>query len=56
MVCASDRHSGLAPIAKKLGVAAVETLGSHHDGTILDLAKTQSSDFADVTRAADDLD
>ncbi|HEY7997434.1 MAG TPA: malonyl-CoA synthase [Pseudolabrys sp.] len=55
VVCAPERHVALAPVATKLGVAAVETLGTHQDGTILDLAKSQSSDFKDVPRAADDL-
>jgi malonyl-CoA/methylmalonyl-CoA synthetase len=52
VVCAPERHVALAPVATKLGVAAVETLGTHQDGTILDLAKSQSSDFKDVPRAA----
>ena len=42
-------------MAHKLGVAAVETLGTNADGTLLDLAKSQSSEFADVPRAGDDL-
>ncbi len=55
VVCAPEKQSALAPVAHKLGVAAVETLGTNADGTLLDLAKSQSSAFADVPRAGDDL-
>ena len=51
VVCAPEKHAALAPVAQKLGVAAVETLGTNQDGTLLDLANAQSSDFADVPRA-----
>src|SRR6476646_1453492 len=36
VVCAPEKQAALAPVAHKLGVAAVETLGANADGTLPD--------------------
>ncbi len=55
VVCAPERAAALKPVAKRLGVAAVESMDSSGKGTLTDLAKTCSAQFADVRRASDDL-
>jgi malonyl-CoA/methylmalonyl-CoA synthetase len=54
VICAPERQAALVPVAEKLG-AAVETLGVQQDGSMLDLARVQPTEFADIPRAGDDL-
>jgi malonyl-CoA/methylmalonyl-CoA synthetase len=49
------RREGIALIAAKTGVPAVETLGRKGDGSLAEKAASASSAFADVARAAGDL-
>ncbi|WP_342358924.1 malonyl-CoA synthase [Terrarubrum flagellatum] len=55
VVCDPSRLADIEPLAKKLGVVAVETLGADGKGSLTMLASTQSADFATVDRKADDL-
>jgi malonyl-CoA/methylmalonyl-CoA synthetase len=54
-VCDPSRHAGVAEIAQKRGVGAVETLDSKGQGSLIAAADTASADFADVSRGVDDL-
>jgi malonyl-CoA/methylmalonyl-CoA synthetase len=54
VICAPKRQAALGPVAEKLG-AAVDTLGVQQDGSMLDLARAQPTEFADIPRAGDDL-
>ncbi len=54
-VCAPNRLADLTPVARKTGVAQVETLGVTGDGTILDRAAGGPTEFADIPRGRDDL-
>ena len=55
VVCDPSKRDGLAEIAKKRGVAAVDTLDAKGKGSLLDAAAKAPTDFADVPRDADDL-
>ena len=55
VVCAPERLATLKPVAKNLGVTAVETLGVKQDGSLLEAAKSAPAEFRDVPRAGDDL-
>lgn len=54
IVCDSAKADGLRTIAAKVG-AVVETLGVDGKGTLTDLAKTMSPNFATAPRGDDDL-
>src|SRR3954471_6078445 len=55
VVCAPDKQAALEPLARAKGVAAVETLGTGGEGTLMQAARSRAPDFQDVGRAADDL-
>ncbi len=55
IVCDPSKREGLAEIAKKRGVAAVDTLDAKGQGSLIDAAAKAPADFADVPREADDL-
>ncbi|MGL4291313.1 MAG: AMP-binding protein, partial [Phreatobacter sp.] len=55
VVCDPARRDGIAGVAKKTGVPAVETLGKGQDGSLFDKAAAASETFIDVARAPDDL-
>jgi len=55
VVCDPAKHDGVAEIAKKRGVGAVETLDAKGAGSLTDAAAAASSDFSDVARTDDDL-
>jgi malonyl-CoA/methylmalonyl-CoA synthetase len=56
VVCDPARLAALQPVATRLGVASVQTLGiDGNSGTLVDLAGRQSGDFKDVPRSAGDL-
>ena len=55
IVCDPGKHAGLAEIAGKRGVRAVETLDASGKGTLTDAAATASTDFSDVAREDADL-
>ena len=55
VVCDPAKRDGIATMAAKLGVAAVETLGSDGRGSLTDAAATAPADFADVPREETDL-
>ncbi|MBS4047867.1 MAG: malonyl-CoA synthase [Alphaproteobacteria bacterium] len=55
VVCRPNAEKDLAPLATRLGVAHVLTLGGHGDGSLMDKAKAAPAGFAAVPRAADDL-
>jgi malonyl-CoA/methylmalonyl-CoA synthetase len=55
VVCDPVKRDGLAEIAKKRGVASVETLDAKGRGSLIDAAGKAPKDFADVPRADDDL-
>ncbi|HEX2889807.1 malonyl-CoA synthase [Vineibacter terrae] len=55
VVCDPARRAGIAAIAGKAGVKAVETLDATGDGSLAAKAAAQAPQFADVARAADDL-
>jgi malonyl-CoA/methylmalonyl-CoA synthetase len=56
VVCAPDRREGVAALAARLGVAAVETLGEDgRTGSLIAKAAAAAPDFAAVAREADDL-
>jgi malonyl-CoA/methylmalonyl-CoA synthetase len=54
-VCDPGSRDKLAPVAAKVGVAHVETLGVLEDGSLIEAARGMSAEFADVERGADDL-
>jgi len=54
-VCAPERAAVLEPLAKRLGVPAVLTLGACGEGTVSDGARAFASEFETVARAPDDL-
>ncbi len=55
VVCDPAKRDGIAAIAGKAGVKAVETLDPAGDGSLADKAAAQSPSFDDAARAADDL-
>jgi len=55
VVCDPAKRDGVAEIAKKRGVGAVETLDAKGAGSLTDAAAAASSDFSDVARTDDDL-
>ncbi|MDT3684332.1 MAG: malonyl-CoA synthase [Pseudorhodoplanes sp.] len=55
VVCDPAKHDGVAEIAKKRGVGAVETLDAKGAGSLIDAAAKAPVDFTDVARADDDL-
>ncbi len=56
IVCAPDRREGIAALAARLGVGAVETLGEDGaSGGLIERAAAASPDFATIARAPDDL-
>jgi malonyl-CoA/methylmalonyl-CoA synthetase len=55
VVCDPAKREGVAEIAKKRGVGAVETLDEKGRGSLIDAAAKDPTDFADVSRAEDDL-
>jgi malonyl-CoA/methylmalonyl-CoA synthetase len=55
LVCAPERSSTLEPLAPRVGVAAVHTLGAAGEGSLLAAAAAQPTQFDTVARAADDL-
>ncbi len=54
-VCDPSSREKLLPVASKVGVAHVETLGVREDGSLIEGARAMSGEFADVERGADDL-
>jgi malonyl-CoA/methylmalonyl-CoA synthetase len=54
-VCDPATREKLAPVAAKVGVAHVETLGVREDGSLIEASRGMSADHADVERGADDL-
>ncbi len=54
-VCDPSSREKLVPVASKVGVAHVETLGMREDGSLIEGARAMSGEFADVERGADDL-
>jgi malonyl-CoA/methylmalonyl-CoA synthetase len=55
VVCDPAKREGLAEIARKRGVASVETLDAKGQGSLIDAANKAPKDFADVPREDDDL-
>ena len=55
VVCTPQRRDSIGPMAKKLGVAHVETLGTAGDGSVMDAARGQPDAFETVSRGPDDL-
>jgi malonyl-CoA/methylmalonyl-CoA synthetase len=55
VVCDPSRRDGVAEIAKKRGVGAVETLDRTGAGSLVDAAANAPADFPDVARADNDL-
>jgi malonyl-CoA/methylmalonyl-CoA synthetase len=54
-VCAPERRAVLEPLAQRLGIRSVLTLGAAGEGTLSDLARCLPAQFETVTRAPDDL-
>ena len=54
-VCAPERHVQLEPLARRLGITAVHTLGANGDGSLPTAAARQPGEFATAARADDDL-
>ena len=54
-VCDPASREKLLPVASKVGVAHVETLGVREDGSLIEGARAMSAEFADVERSADNL-
>ena len=55
VVCDPAQRDGLAPIAEKCGVSAVQTLDAHGAGMLTESAAKAPSEFADVPREEVDL-
>jgi malonyl-CoA/methylmalonyl-CoA synthetase len=55
VVCAPGRGEAIGALARRLGVAATETLGVAEDGSLMDLAAKSAEAFRDVGRGKDDL-
>jgi malonyl-CoA/methylmalonyl-CoA synthetase len=54
-VCDPSSREKLLPVASKVGVSHVETLGVREDGSLIESSRSLSGEFADVERGADDL-
>ncbi len=55
MVCDPAQAEAVGALTSRLGVAAVETLGSDgRSGSLLAMAETQHGDFADIARGRDE--
>ncbi len=54
-ICDPGKREGIAAIASKAGVKAVETHGTGMDGSLFEKAVAASPDFEDVARGPDDL-
>jgi malonyl-CoA/methylmalonyl-CoA synthetase len=55
VVCRPAMLEAVRPLAEKLGLAAVESLGASRDGTLAEKIAAASPEFATVPRASDDL-
>jgi malonyl-CoA/methylmalonyl-CoA synthetase len=55
VVCAPDRRDEIAPMAHRLGVSVVETLGTNADGSLMTRATEYSTTFVDVACTPDGL-
>lgn len=55
IVCAPQKQATMAELARRHGVAAVETLGADGEGSLMDRAAGESCDFPTVERGSDDL-
>jgi malonyl-CoA/methylmalonyl-CoA synthetase len=55
LVCDPGRADAIAPLATAAGVAHLETMDEHGEGSLLAAARAEASDRADVVRADDDL-
>lgn len=55
IVCDPGKQAGLAEIAARRGIRAVETLDAAGKGTLTDAAAKAPKDFSDVVRASSDL-
>ena len=55
VICDPAKRDGLAEIARKRGVASVETLDGNGQGSVTFAANKAPKDFADVPREDDDL-
>ena len=55
VICDPAKRDGVAEIARKRGVASVETLDAKGQGSLIDAANKAPKDFADVPREDDDL-
>ncbi len=55
-VCDASTYQALAPVAKKLGAGAVETLNADNTGSLTEIASTLTNEpFQAIPREADDL-
>ena len=54
-VCDPAAREKLRPVADKVGVPHVETLGVREDGSLVESARSMSAEFRDVERGEDDL-
>ena len=55
IVCDPSKQAGLAEIASKHGIRAVETLDASGKGTLTEAAAKASPEFSDATRTSSDL-
>jgi len=55
IVCDPSKQAGLAEIASKHGIRAIETLDASGKGTLTDAAAKASPEFSDVARGSSDL-
>jgi malonyl-CoA/methylmalonyl-CoA synthetase len=55
VVCTPQRLDSIGPMAKKLGVGHVETLGAAGDGSVMEASRGHSATFETVARAENDL-
>jgi malonyl-CoA/methylmalonyl-CoA synthetase len=54
-VCTPQRQDSLEPLAQRLGVRAVATLGGAGEGSLLSHARGRAIEFDTVARSADDM-
>ncbi|MDP2355073.1 MAG: malonyl-CoA synthase [Beijerinckiaceae bacterium] len=54
-ICDPTSREKLTPVAAKVGVAHVESLGVREDGSLMEGARGLSAEYVDVERGADDL-
>lgn len=55
LVCDPSKIEALAPLARRIGVSDVQTLGATGDGSLADLASVAEDRFETVERGANDL-